>query len=223
MPPTPGAPFGELPWFEKGLTGLAIKVNKLQGESGACRYSRGSPDNNLSTSKFNLKLDSNWKAEGDEQTSMTGVRGDRLSGQRDRRRSSQGATEPKQLPGIRTWIRGGFKPYSSRFPGHRADRRHQGARQILDYRRGWARRGADESVDGEMPIGHAPFKSTRRQSYIQFETPEKHVTTSTWTLPLDVQVEKLPDAVNMQSDMADFSHSCTQTANTITCMRTFAQ
>jgi hypothetical protein len=65
------------------------------------------------------------------------------------------------------------------------------------------------------------FRSAQRQSFVQFYSPEKQVTTSTWELPLEIRVEKLPAEVNMQGEFADFSRSCTQSQNAVTCTRTY--
>ena len=48
------APFGELPWFERGVPGMAVKGTKVQD----VEISAGSPEDNVSSSKFSLQLDS---------------------------------------------------------------------------------------------------------------------------------------------------------------------
>jgi hypothetical protein len=65
------------------------------------------------------------------------------------------------------------------------------------------------------------FKTAERHSAVRFDYPEKHVSTSTWTLPAQIHAASLPKEVNMDNSLGSFSHSCVQTGNTVTCTRTF--
>src|SRR4029077_5888026 len=62
------APFGDLPWFEKGVLGMAVKGTKLQ----EAPIPAASVDQNVSASKFSFQLSSDWKADGDAEVSLKG-------------------------------------------------------------------------------------------------------------------------------------------------------
>jgi len=87
----------------------------------------------------------------------------------------------------------------------------------------------DESSPGELLLNpwvadrfSSPlFKTAERHSAVRFDYPEKHVSTSTWTLPAQIHAASLPKEVNMDNSLGSFSHSCVQTGNTVTCTRTF--
>jgi hypothetical protein len=68
-PSDAGAPFGELPWFDRGVLGLAVKGNKIQ----EAPIPAGSPDDNLSTTKVAVQVRKDWTAEGDAEVDLKGA------------------------------------------------------------------------------------------------------------------------------------------------------
>jgi hypothetical protein len=210
------APFGELPWFEKGVPGMLVKGTKIQD----VEIPAGSPEDNVSASKFSMQLDSDWNAEGDAEVDLKGseaidFRSDLMDVTPDK--AEQHLTEYFGLGHGDAVVSGVTHPD------------FRDTSQPLVVKAHVKHTVADEAGPGEVLLNpwmgdqyRSPtFKSTQRQSFVLFENPEKEVTTTTLKLPLDIQVEKLPDDVSMQGDMADFAHSCTQTGDTVTCTRTF--
>lgn len=210
------APFGELPWFERGVPGMAVKGTKVQD----VQVPVGVPEDNVSASKFSMQLDSDWNAEGDAEVDLKGAeaidfRSDLMDQTPDK--AEQHLTEYFGLGHGDAVVSGVTHPD------------FRDTSQPLVVKAHVKHTVADEVGPGEVLLNpwmgdqyRSPaFKSTQRQSYILFENPEKEVTTTMLKLPLDIQVEKLPADVSMQGDMADFSHSCTQSGDTVTCTRTF--
>jgi hypothetical protein len=212
----PGAPFGELPWFERGVNGMVIQGNKMI----EVMIPYGAPEDNLSLWNYGMKIGSNLEVEGDEQMELKGVRAIDYRGNAIGENSDQLQQRLTKEFGL----------------GHAdslvSDISHSDFRdttQALALKAHIKYSVADESGPGEVLMNpwmedvfrSSPFKSVDRKSYIHFQAPEKRVTTSSWTFAPDVRVEKLPAAVSLQSDLADFSHACTESGATITCTRTF--
>src|ERR1700737_3286378 len=68
-PAEPAAPFGELPWFDRGVAGFAVKGTKVQ----EALIPVGTPEKNLSVTKVNFQVGRDWKAEGDAEISLKGT------------------------------------------------------------------------------------------------------------------------------------------------------
>ena len=78
-PAEPAAPFGELPWFDRGVTGLAVKGSKVQEAA----IPVGTAEDNLSVTKISFEVARDWKTEGDAEINLKGneaigLRGDLL-------------------------------------------------------------------------------------------------------------------------------------------------
>jgi Domain of Unknown Function with PDB structure (DUF3857) len=212
----PAAPFGDLPWFEKGVTGMVVKGNKLVDTP----IPLGSTDGNTSVSKYALKIDNDGMIEGDADVNLKGV--DAMS-LKNELIGEQSAKVQEILTGYLS--RGGQGSTISNLvvPDLRD------SSQPFDVKGHFHSTESDPAGPGEIllnpwmsdPQRTPKFRSMQRESFVLFEGPKKDVTTSTLTLPLGIEVEKLPEAVNLQSDLAEFSHSCTQSADTVTCTRTF--
>ena len=210
------APFGDLPWFEKGVLGMAVKGSKLQ----EAPIPAGVPDDNVSVSKFTLQLSSDLKASGDAEITLKGIdamnlRGDLIG--------EQPAKVDERLTNFLGFGREDVVLSDLAVP----DLRDTSQPFILKAHLQHAI--ADEGGPGEVllnpwigdPMRTPVFRSTQRQSFILFEGAKKDVASITLKLPLGIDVEKLPAEVNIQGDMADFSHSCTQSGDTVSCTRTF--
>jgi uncharacterized protein DUF3857 len=210
------APFGDLPWFEKGISGMAIKGTKLVPTP----ILQGSPDDNLSTSKFTIKLGSDWKAEGDAQVELKGTASMDFRGRLIDEAPEKAEEDLTEYFGfgrgdavVSNLIHPDLKDTSVAFvlKAHVQDRVAPEITAATVLVNPWM---GDQF---RSPV----FKSAQRQSFVQFHGVEKQVTTSTWELAPELGVEKLPGDVKMQGDMADFSHSCTQSQNTVTCTRSY--
>jgi hypothetical protein len=216
-PAADGAPFGELPWFEKGLQGLAVKGNKIQD----AQIPAGSQDDNLSVTKVSLQVSPDWKAEGEVEVDMKGAEAIRFrsdlideSPEKVEERLSDYFTYGHSDASVSAIVHPSFRDSSQPM----VLKAHLQA--SLSDEAGTDKILLNPWLDDRYvsPI----FKATERHSAVRFDNPEKRVSTSTWELPAEIKVEQLPATVNIENDLGSFSHSCTQSANTVTCTRTFA-
>ena len=67
-PADTGAPFGELPWFDRGVLGLVVKGSKVQ----QIPIPAGSPEDNISSMKVAVQVRKDWTAEGDVDVEVKG-------------------------------------------------------------------------------------------------------------------------------------------------------
>ena len=215
-PAEPAAPFGELPWFDRGVTGLAVKGSKVQEAA----IPAGTPDDNLSVTKISLQVGGDWKAEGDAEINLKGTeainfRGDLLE------------ESPERM-----------EQYLTDYFGYgRADAvvsniSHPDIRdssQAFVLKAHLKQKLTDESGPGELLVNpwmddqyNSPiFKASERHSAVRFYGPEKRVSTSEWKLAPEIKIEQLPKEVKIENDLGGFSHSCTQNGNTVACTRSF--
>jgi hypothetical protein len=210
------APFGDLPWFEKGVSGMAVKGSKLVPTA----IPAGAPEDNLSTSTFNLQLSADWKTEGDAEVDLKGAQAMDFRG----RLISEAPERMEQnLIDYFGFGRGDVSVSDLTHPDFKDTSQAFVLKAHVQDR--VANTGGPAEVLLNPWMGdrlRSPvFKSVQRQSFIQFPSAEKQVTTSTWKLPPEIRVEKLPSEVNMHGDLADYSHSCTQSGDTVTCTRTY--
>jgi hypothetical protein len=211
-----GAPFGDLPWFEKGISGMAIEGSKLV----PTMIPLGSPEENISASKFTTKLGADWSAEGDVEVNLTGTPAMEV-------RDLLGDEAPEKADQSLTDYFGFGSGDAVVSNLEHPDFKDTSQEVILKAH--VQDRIATDSDTGSVLLNpwmgdslRAPlFKSVQRHSFVQFHSPEKQVTTSIWELPLEIRVEELPMEVSVKSDLADFSHSCTQEQSTVTCTRTY--
>src|SRR6266576_1764914 len=215
-PAEPAAPFGELPWFDRGVTGLAVKGSKVQEAA----IPAGTPDDNLSVTKISLQVGGDWKAEGDAEINLKGTeainfRGDLLE------------ESPEKM-----------ERYLTDYFGYgRADAvvsniSHpdiHDSSQAFVLKAHLKQKLTDESGPGELLVNpwmddqyNSPiFKSRERHSAVRFYGPEKRVSTSEWKLAPEIKIEQLPKEVKIENDLGGFSHLCTQNENTVACTRSF--
>jgi len=215
-PAEPAAPFGELPWFDRGVTGLAVKGSKVQEAA----IPAGTPDDNLSVTKISLQVGGDWKAEGDAEINLKGTeainfRGDLLE------------ESPERM-----------EQYLTDYFGYgRADAvvsniSHPDIRdssQAFVLKAHLKQKLTDESGPGELLVNpwmddqyNSPiFKASERHSAVRFYGPEKRVSTSEWKLAPEIKIEQLPKEVKIENDLGGFSHLCTQNGNTVACTRSF--
>ena len=215
-PAEPAAPFGELPWFDRGVAGFAVKGTKVQ----EALIPVGTPEENLSVTKVNFQVGRDWKAEGDAEISLKGTeaigfRGDLLE------------ISPEKMERRLTDYFGYGHADAVVSQIVHPDIRDSSQSFILKAH--LQQKLTDESGPGELLVNpwlddqyNSPiFKASERHSAVRFYSPEKRVSTSEWKLAPDVKVEQLPKEVKVENDLGGFSHSCTQNGNTVTCIRAF--
>ena len=215
-PAEPAAPFGELPWFDRGVTGLAVKGSKVQ----EAVIPAGTADDNLSVTKISMQVGRDWKAEGDAEINMKGTeaidfRGDLLE------------ESPEKMERRLTDYFG--YGHADAVVSNIAHPDIRDSSQQLVIKAHLRQKLTDESGPGELLVNpwlddqyNSPvFKARERHSAVRFDGPEKRVSTSEWKLAPEIKVEQLPKEVKIENDLGGFSHSCDQRGNTVTCTRAF--
>jgi len=215
-PAEPAAPFGELPWFDRGVTGLAVKGSKVQ----EAVIPAGTADDNLSVTKISMQVGRDWKAEGDAEINMKGTeaidfRGDLLE------------ESPEKMERRLTDYFG--YGHADAVVSNIAHPDIRDSSQQLVIKAHLRQKLTDESGPGELLVNpwlddqyNSPvFKARERHSAVRFDGPEKRVSTSEWKLAPEIKVEQLPKEVKIENDLGGFSHSCDQSGNTVTCTRAF--
>jgi len=215
-PAEPAAPFGELPWFDRGVTGLAVKGSKVQEAA----IPAGTLDDNLSVTKISLQVGGDWKVEGDAEINLKGTeainfRGDLLE------------ESPEKMERYLTDYFGYGRADAVVSNISHPDIRDSSQAFVLKAH--LKQKLTDESGPGELLVNpwmddqyNSPiFKASERHSAVRFYGPEKRVSTSEWKLAPEIKIEQLPKEVKIENDLGGFSHLCTQNGNTVACTRSF--
>jgi transglutaminase-like putative cysteine protease len=215
-PAEPAAPFGELPWFDRGVMGLAVKGSKVQEAA----IPAGTPEDNLSVTKVSLQVGRDWKAEGDAEIDLKGIeaidfRGDLLE-------------ESPEKVEQRLTDYFGYGHADSIVSNIAHPDIHDSSQQFV-IKAHVLQKLSDESGVDELLLNpwlddqyNSPFfKASERHSIVRFDGPEKRVSTSEWKLAPEIKIEQLPKEVKIDNDLGGFSHSCTQNGNTVTCTRAY--
>ena len=210
------APFGELPWYERGVVGLAVKGSRVQ----EAPIPSGTPEDNLSVTKLSFKVDRDWNFEGEAELDLKGAeaidyRGDLMD--EDPARVEQRLTDYLGFGHADATVSQITHPDLKDSSQPFVLKAH--LRESL----------VDESGPGELLLNpwledeySSPiFKATERHSAVRFHNPEKRVSTSTWQLTPEIKVEQLPKDVSIENDLGSFAHACTQSGSIVTCTRTF--
>jgi hypothetical protein len=215
-PAEPAAPFGELPWFDRGVMGLAVKGNKIQ----EAPIPAGAPEDNLSVTKVSLQVGRDWKTEGDVEIDLKGAeaigfRGDLLE-------------ESPEKAERRLTDYFGFG-HADAVVSNIAHPDFRDSSQQFVLKAHLQQKLTEEAGPGELLLNpwlddrynYPIFKASERHSVVRFDNPERRVSTSAWQLAPEIKVEQLPKEVKIENDLGGFSHSCLQNGSTVTCTRTF--
>jgi hypothetical protein len=216
-PADAAAPFGDLPWYERGVLGLAVKGSKIQEAA----IPAGSEDDNVSTVKSMMQVAKNWTIEGDEEVDMKGAEGIEF------RADLMDEAPAKQEERLTDYFAGGNSDVSITEITHPEFRdssqpfvlkAHLKATLTSEIGQSGLLLNPWMSDQFERPL----FKTTVRHSAVRFHNPEKRMMTTTWQLAPEIKVEQLPKEVKIENDVGGFSHSCSQSGNTVTCTRTYS-
>jgi len=215
-PAEPAASFGELPWFDRGVTGLVVKGSKVQ----EAVIPAGTADDNLSVSRISLEVSRGWNTEGDAEISLKGneaigLRGDLLE------------DSPEKVERFLTDYFGYGR--ADAVVSNIAHPDIRDSSQAFIIKAHVKQQLVDDNGPGELLLNpwmddqyNSPiFKATERHSAVRFNGPEKRVSTSEWKLAPEIKVQQLPKEVKIENDFGGFSHSCTQSGNTVTCTRSY--
>jgi len=215
-PAEPAAPFGELPWFDRGVTGLVVKGSKVQ----EAVIPAGTADDNLSVTRISLEVSRGWNTEGDAEISLKGneaigLRGDLLE------------DSPEKVERFLTDYFGYGR--ADAVVSNIAHPDIRDSSQAFVIKAHVKQQLVDDNGPGELLLNpwmddqyNSPiFKATERHSAVRFNGPEKRVSTSEWKLAPEIKVQQLPKEVRIENDFGGFSHSCAQSGNTVTCTRSY--
>jgi len=216
-PADPAAPFGDLPWFDRGVPGLAIKGSKIQD----AMIPAGTMDDNVSTATSTIRVGKDWSMEGDEETNMKGAEAIDF-------RSSLVNEAPEKLERTLTDIfaygRSDAEVSGIVHPEFRDSsqpmvlKAHVKERATNELERGGLLLNPWMGDAFERPV----FTASVRHSAVRFNYAEKRISTTTWQLDPAIKVDQLPKDVKIENDLGGFSHSCTQSGTTVTCTRSYA-
>ncbi len=214
-PADSAAPFGELPWFDRGIQGLAVKGSKVQETA----IPAGTADDNVSTGKTTMRVAKDWAAEGDSEIDLKGAeamefRGDLLGESPEKLEKrlgdffAYGNADAEVTQITHPDIRDSSQPFLLK--AH--------LKQKLN----------NETGPGELLLNpwmgdqyqRPRFTTNVRHSAVRFNNLEKRTSTSVWQLAPEIKVEQLPKEAKIDNDFGGFSRSCTQSDTTVTCTRT---
>ncbi|HVA94642.1 MAG TPA: DUF3857 domain-containing protein [Candidatus Dormibacteraeota bacterium] len=215
-PADPASPFGEVPWFDRGVLGLAVKGNNIQ----EAPIPEGSMDENISSEKTVMHVAKDWTAEGDEEIDMKG------SEAIDFRADLMDESPDKVERRLTDYFAGGHSDSAVTQITH-PDFRDSSQPFVLKAH--VREKLTNEAGPGEFLLNpwatdeyeQPRFKTTVRHSAVRFDDSEKRISTSTWQFAPEIKVEQLPKAVKFDNAMGGFSHSCEQNGSTVTCTRTY--
>ena len=215
-PADAGAPFGELPWFDRNVMGLAVKGSKIQQAT----IQGGTPDDNVSSTKVTVRVAKDWTAEGDTEVELKGAEAIEL-------RDELIDESPDKVEKFMTdFFANGHSDAEVTQVVHPDF--HDSSQPLV--MKAHVKQGlANELGPGELLLNpwvsdqyeRPLFKAAVRHSAVKFNDQEKRVSTSTWQLAPEIKVEQLPKDVKEDNDLGGFSHSCAQSGTTVTCTRTY--
>lgn len=216
-PADAAAPFGDLPWFDRGVQGLAIKGSKIQD----ALIPTGALEDNISTNTSTMKVAIDWSMEGDEEAEMKGAEAiDFRAGlvnqspEKVERDLSDMFTYGHSDAEVSNIVHPEFRDSSQAM----VIKAHVKQRGTNDLDQGGLLLNPWMGDEFERPL----FTARVRQSAVRFNYPEKRVSTTNWQLAPGINVEQLPKDVKIDNDLGSFSHTCAQTATTVTCIRTYS-
>ncbi len=215
-PADAAAPFGDLPWFDRGVQGLAVKGSKVQD----ALIPAGTVDDNVSTSKTAMHIAKDWTTEGDTEFDMKGA--EAIEFRADLMQEASEKLE-RRLNDIFAFGNSDAEVTQIAHPEFRD------SSQPLVLKAHVRERLSNETGAGGLLLNpwiedqyqQPRFTSNVRHSAVRFNNPEKRISISTWQLAPEIKVEQLPKEVKIENDFGGFSRSCAQSDATISCTRTF--
>src|SRR3984893_2176362 len=215
-PADSAAPFGEVPWFDRGVQGLAVKGSKVQEAA----IPAGAVDDNVSTGKTTMRVGKDWTTEGDTEIELKGAEAIEF-------RAALLEEAPEKLEQRLTDI---FAYGNSDAEVTQiAHPEFRDSSQPFVLKAHLREKQNNETGQGGLLLNpwmgdqyqRPRFTTNVRHSAVRFNNPEKRVSTSTWQLAPEIKVEQLPKEVKIETDLGGFSRSCAQNDATVTCTRTF--
>ena len=216
-PADPAAPFGDLPWFDRGVPGLAIKGSKIQD----ALIPAGTVDENVSFATSTMRVGKDWSVEGDEETNMKGAEAIDF---RAALVNEAPETLERTLTDIFAYGRSDAEVSKIVHPEFRDSsqpivlKAHVKERATNELEQGGLLLNPWMGDAFERPV----FTASVRRSAVRFNYAEKRLSTTVWQLDPAIKVDQLPKDVKIENDLGGFSHSCAQNGATVTCTRSYA-
>jgi hypothetical protein len=202
-PADSAAPFGEVPWFDRGVQALAVKGSKVQ----EAVIPAGAVDDNVSTGKTTMHVAKDWTAEGDSEIELKGA--EAIEFRADLLEEAPGKLE-QRLTDIFAYGNSDAEITQLAHPEFRD------SSQPFLLKAHLREKLSNETGPGGLLLNpwmgdqyqRPRFTSNLRHSAVRFNTPEN-------------KVEQIPKEVKIENDLGGFSRSCTQNDATVTCTRAF--
>ncbi len=216
-PADAAAPFGDLPWFDRGVQGLAIKGSKIQ----EAMIPASTVEDNVSNANITMKVGKDWSMEGDEEVEMKGA--EAIDFRADLVNEAPEKVE-RRLTDFFAYGRSDAEATILSHPEFRDSsqpmviKAHIKERATNDLGQGGLLLNPWMGDAFDRPL----FTAGTRHSAVKFYYPEKRISTTNWQLAPEIKVEQLPKDVKIENDLGNFSHSCAQNGTTVTCTRTYA-
>jgi hypothetical protein len=215
-PADAASPFGEVPWFDRGVHGLAVKGTKVQ----EAVIPAGTLDDNVSTGKTSMRVGKDWTTEGDSEIDLKGA--EAIEYRADLLEEAPGKLE-ERLSDI--FANG----HSDAEVTQIAHPEFRDSSQPFVLKAHLREKLTNETGPGGLLLNpwlgdqyqEPRFTTNVRHSAVRFNNPEKRISTSTWQLAPEIKVEQLPKEINIENDLGGFSRSCSQVGTVVTCTRTF--
>jgi len=215
-PADSAAPFGELPWFDRGVQGMAVKGSKVQDAV----IPAGTFEDNVSTATTTMRVSKDWTVEGDTEIGLKGAEG--IEFRADLMQEAPAKME-QRLTDMFGYGNSDAEVTQLAHPDFRD------SSQPFVLKAHLREKLSNEGGPGELLLNpwmgdqyeRPRFTSNVRHSAVRFNNPEKRISTSTWQLAPEIKVEQLPKEVKVDNDFGGFSRSCTQSDASVTCTRTF--
>lgn len=220
-PADPAAPFGEVPWYEQGIFALLVRQDNQKNVTAAWGSTPiGSPEHNATEHKLTSEILPDWNVRTEFQANFRGapaVEKRRVLLEENREKINDILVEffGMGLPGVEVT--------DIQHPDFRIPLQQLSVKALVKHQ------SMEEAGPGQHLVNpwiadrfETPmFKATERYAAVLFPYTEARSSTSVWRLPASIGAEQLPKEVHLSSDLAEFSHSCAQESETVTCNRKF--
>jgi hypothetical protein len=215
-PADAAAPFGDVPWFDRGVQGLAVKGSKVQ----EAVIPAGTAEDNVSTGLTTMRIAKDWTSEGDSEFDLKGA--EAIEFRADLMEEAPEKLD-RHLNDIFAYGNSDAEVTQIAHPDFRD------SSQPFVLKAHLREKLTNESGPGGLLLNpwmgdqyqQPRFTTSVRHSAVRFNNPEKRISTSSWQLAPEIKVEQLPKEVKIENDLGGFSRSCTQNEATVTCTRTF--
>ncbi len=215
-PADAAAPFGELPWFDRDVQGLAVKGSKVKDVT----IPAGTADDNVSSGKTTMTVAKDWSLEGDEELDLKGA--EAISLRADLLQEAPDKLE-KRLTEMFGYSSSEVEVSQISHPDFRDSSLPFVLKAHLQEKQTSLETPKEYLLNPWIgdPLPLPRFGTNVRHSAVRFENPEKRAIASVWQLAPEIKVEQLPKEIKIDNDFGGYSRACTQSEAAVTCTREF--